>query len=332
MIHQTQPPPLPVTAPLTEARAAGSAQPERLGTVLADRVCTRCYFNLAGQPVVRETHYGLVVVRCPECGTIASVQEYPHLSRWSRRVVVLVAIAWFGFLSLMLLASAAIVQSSASSLATHAAEPSAVALAKAHLEFQKERASIVGPQQQNVNAWYLSQPASPWSYIEQVYLDSTPPGQFFAQSGAWSAIWTPRLITNWSINMIVAFAIGVCWSVALPHARRWRRLIIIPVILGLAVAMGLVQGVNGSGLWNGGFSQWMWTNNGWQFATHVMLPYVSMPVTLGAIATASVTLVAGVYLGRGIARWGARILLPPRLREPLFFLWLCDGYQPPKVR
>ena len=59
---------------------------ERVGTVLTDRVCTRCYFNLVSQPVIRERHYGLLVVRCPECGTLASVQEYPHVIRWADEI------------------------------------------------------------------------------------------------------------------------------------------------------------------------------------------------------------------------------------------------------
>lgn len=40
----------------------------------------------------------------------------------------------------------------------------------------------------------------------------------------------------------------------------------------------------------------------------------------------------GVGLGRQLARLTVRILLPPRLRPPLAFLWLADGLPPPSSR
>ncbi|HED53526.1 MAG TPA: hypothetical protein ENJ00_04925, partial [Phycisphaerales bacterium] len=54
---------------------------ERAGdsVVLGDRLCVACAYNLRGQPVYRESEYGLYLVRCPECGTPAAIQEYPML-------------------------------------------------------------------------------------------------------------------------------------------------------------------------------------------------------------------------------------------------------------
>ena len=43
--------------------------------VTGDRFCTGCNYNLIGQRVVREEHYSLFIVRCPECATVASVQD-----------------------------------------------------------------------------------------------------------------------------------------------------------------------------------------------------------------------------------------------------------------
>ena len=39
----------------------------------------------------------------------------------------------------------------------------------------------------------------------------------------------------------------------------------------------------------------------------------------------------GVVFGRPFARLLATLLLPPRLRQVLAFLWLTDGKQPPAI-
>jgi hypothetical protein len=66
----------------------------RISTVVGDRLCIKCGFNLSGQPVVRESVYGMAIVRCPECSTIASLQEYPLLGRWARRIAAALAALW----------------------------------------------------------------------------------------------------------------------------------------------------------------------------------------------------------------------------------------------
>lgn len=62
-----------------------------VSTVVGDRCCTSCGFNLIGSPIVRESHYSMLIIRCPECGTCAAVQEYPLLGRWARRCTALMA-------------------------------------------------------------------------------------------------------------------------------------------------------------------------------------------------------------------------------------------------
>ncbi|MEZ6164498.1 MAG: hypothetical protein R3B67_08695 [Phycisphaerales bacterium] len=44
-----------------------------------------CGFNLYGQSVTREEHYGLAIARCPECGTVAALQQYPVMTHWVNR-------------------------------------------------------------------------------------------------------------------------------------------------------------------------------------------------------------------------------------------------------
>lgn len=59
--------------------------PQRVSVLIGDRFCATCGFNLVGQTVVREPHYHMLMVRCPECGTAAAMQEYPMLGRWANR-------------------------------------------------------------------------------------------------------------------------------------------------------------------------------------------------------------------------------------------------------
>ncbi|MFG0259295.1 MAG: DUF4199 domain-containing protein, partial [Phycisphaerales bacterium JB041] len=73
------------------------ATTERLGVVSGDRLCVQCGFNLHGQTITREPHYRMLSVRCPECSTLASLQEYPVLGRWGPRFGVILALVWLVF-------------------------------------------------------------------------------------------------------------------------------------------------------------------------------------------------------------------------------------------
>ncbi len=67
-------------------------QPRRIMT--GDRFCTKCGYNLVGQEIVREQHYELLIVRCPECATVAGLQDYPRLGTWGARWGMVLAALW----------------------------------------------------------------------------------------------------------------------------------------------------------------------------------------------------------------------------------------------
>ena len=68
---------------------------ERLGVITGVRICAKCGFNLMGQTILREPIYSLIVARCPECGQVAPLQEYPSNARLARH--------WTMFLSALLI-------------------------------------------------------------------------------------------------------------------------------------------------------------------------------------------------------------------------------------
>ena len=77
----------------SKPQAASSSGTERrtVSILVGDRLCTKCGYNLTGQPVLREPHYEMLIVRCPECGAVAALQEYPVLGRWAGRWAALLA-------------------------------------------------------------------------------------------------------------------------------------------------------------------------------------------------------------------------------------------------
>lgn len=73
---------------------------ERLGMLQSDRACIKCAYNLIGQDIIREPHYRMAVIRCPECGTVTTMQEYPLLGQWANRWAIALGVLW----AIMLLA------------------------------------------------------------------------------------------------------------------------------------------------------------------------------------------------------------------------------------
>lgn len=68
--------------------------PMRVDQIRADRACIGCGFNLFGQTVTKEAHYGLAITRCPECGEVAAIQTYPTMSHWVNRVRAILTAVW----------------------------------------------------------------------------------------------------------------------------------------------------------------------------------------------------------------------------------------------
>ena len=59
--------------PVEEKQAI--AREQRVSVIVGDRLCVHCGYNLTGQNIYREPYYELLIARCPECGSVASVLE-----------------------------------------------------------------------------------------------------------------------------------------------------------------------------------------------------------------------------------------------------------------
>ncbi|RMH29311.1 MAG: hypothetical protein D6693_02145 [Planctomycetota bacterium] len=290
-----------------------SAATRRVSTIVGDRLCVGCGFNLTGQPIVKEPTYGLLIARCPECGVVAALQEYPLLGKWANRWASLAAALWllvllggaFGFGMMVFGLSMATVEVGSDHFAD------AIVLASP-VSASSGASNAGGGFGGNINRWN--------SIIELSWWRAQNPWAILEQAGGFRRRVASDVVGFWMGLFIAGSVAGVAGSVALLHARRRRAVVL--ALLPVAIA-ATVQTVVQSSLASE--------------VAHSMTASASTlaRVTLGpalfalADAAAYLGLAAGVVAGRSIVRGLARALLPPRMRSSLAFLWLADDKPPP---
>jgi len=300
---------------------------QRVSALVGDRLCASCFYNLTGQPVLREPHYNMLIVRCPECGSVASVQEYPLLGRWSRRWAMLIAASWLLCLVILAAISAGIVAGLASEVSTASSYSMATFIADRNLEWQTQQAT----QQTGANPMaafvqqfggYPGGQSSPYSNIDETWWSQQDPKALLAAAGGWfhAADWAALYLWVWYVLPLLLM--GAVWSVASVNRRGWRQYPIIVII-------GAVAGVF---LLIGHFSQSAWFPwRGWLTAIEIAEPLIGLPFLLATFAYSLMVLALGLLVGRKIARMIVRALLPLRLISSLSFLWIADDLAPPSI-
>lgn len=291
-------------------------QSRPVSTIMGDRLCVGCAYNLRGQPVSKEAHYGLYLARCPECGTPAAVQEYPMLGRWPGRVRVFVALAYaltvLGALLMVLLLLSAMSEG----LKETAAEPLAMEIATQWAEYvNTEEAAgrdpfagrATTPSQRAADGSFM---ANRWYAIDTVWWR----GQDRFSSFFTGFTHTIRSsVPVMALMTIPMFLMGSVLAVLILGARRSVLLVVgvIPALLMLTIFListTLDQRLTG----------WISPN---EIANESMwLPAVACVFVLWLISGS-----AGLMLGRPIARVGVRALLPPTMRGALAELWFTDN-------
>ena len=290
---------------MSTAETRSGAEP-RIGELSGDRLCAACCFNLSGQTIVREKHYGLLIVRCPECGTPAALQEYPLLGRWATRLGYVAAAGWLLGMMLLVFISALVMWRTSESLAERMAAPYATYQAKVWSEHMAAQGGT--PNYQTAQTW--------WQGLDKKKLFQEAGG--WTSAIAWTGLWT-------SLNTLMTVGpMGVVLAVATPHARRKGRLGILLVVSGLAGVFWLmsVGAVTGFGA-NAYFYYYGYGATGASHELWIVLGSLS-------VGTGVLSLAIGLWMGRSLARGLVRLFLPPRLRGPLAFLWMADGKRIPK--
>ena len=295
-----------------------NAQETPVAVIEGDRLCTGCSYNLRGQTVVKEPHYGLAIARCPECGTPAALQEYPLLGRWPGRIRVFVALTYavtclmalfVTFLVLMGM-SAALSESTNDDLANTIAQEWAdyvnaeEAKGNTPLKAMPLYNQALRDQTTNKLVPYI------WNYVDRDWWKE--------QGTSKSLISHIKHIASEMRGVIVLMGIslffgGCVWAVLLLAVRPKLIFVFALVPAGFVVTFLLSGTLDSNGV------------NGWDSATGLAQ---NDAFAAGIIVVLSAWLVCGglgIRFGRPLARLGVRALLPPSMRGPLAELWFTDG-------
>ena len=304
-----------------EDRGLGATAHDRiLGEINADRPCTKCGFTLFGQPITREPHYGLLIAWGPECGTVASVQEYPLVSRWVGRLVAVGATAWVLLVLGLFTLGAWATMGVAYDVEVWVTEPIVDRVALAHAEWSAPAPAptvddlgtdVVGPG--TPDEPYVDR----WAVLDESFVASPAFAQ--ARKGAFPGL-TPSLSVALFWLGFTCFVLAVVWSVVLIHQGRLVRLLVCAAQLGVACTMLVVMSLlTTRNTASGGYT-----------AMQAAYEAALVPTLVLTAASAAFGYTVGTLSGRPLVRQLLRAALPPRLRVPFHALWRVDGKAPPK--
>jgi hypothetical protein len=311
-------PPRPPDAP---------SPPERVAQIGGDRLCARCGYTLRGQTVEREPHYGLLIARCPECGTPAALQEYPALAASAGRLRVLGLLVFLAAILALLGVHIGVQAGSVAAFRARAGFTEEINAAwRSHVGAVRAAggdAYANAPQwvEQWLDANRLPQPGN-WVYIDAAWWDNADQRAILGSDSLVLAIASAVPLSVWVIFSVLAALLGAAWSIMLLQRSRPQVLLMMAVPMGLTALITVVSSSSIGG---------PWTTTGWVPANEL--------VREGLVPTRSLVLGTahglaccwiGVWFGRSAARGLARALVPPELRGPLAILWFRDGLTPPR--
>ena len=335
MNHPTPPANAPPPDPAQDRNTDTPAKPERVGILLGDRLCIKCGFNLHGQTIVREEHYNMLSVRCPECFTIASLQEYPTFGPWAARFGLVLALAWGGCILILAFLTGLTYYASAEGVAGLATRPAARQIAIAFDQYRQEN---LEPEDTGTlyakNNFWTNPSGMPdhQSWVDPEWLATqdldTLSGSTFGKRFQFRAF---VAVLPFALG---AAAWGVVWSVLLLHRRLRFQLLAMGGIVSLSTVLIVLSHWGSLTTWDG-IGPWSTFNWGWGWGVQAQSiaarTYGLLPA-LFAEAIAFVAMVAGLAWGRVLVRWLVRLFLPPHLRGSLAMLWHVDGLPSPPTR
>jgi len=343
--------------------------PHRVSVLVGDRFCATCGFNLVGQTVVREPHYHMLMVRCPECGTAAAMQEYPMLGRWANR--------WARVLAVLLLLVCTVFTIGASFACWGVSMPSVYAmvqplserLGEEHVKWQiaaraaaEMQATAAQPDPAPTDptppdsTTQQPAPVPPIAPVaaNQITLAANAPDPNAAIAAAVQAVVTRRrgneaswkyyAESDWTraVNPRDAISDGPGWLAGV----NWTGLRWLIVSLPVAFVFGVVYSVLLLGTRRvramlvipvvlGLSTCWVLVDhfaNDYRWGgsmDDIALSTFGVPLHLLVFMFMACAMAAGIWAGRPIARFFVLIMLPPRLCGGLADLWLCEGLNPP---
>lgn len=269
--------------------------------VETDRFCDGCGYNLRTQSVRRDVRTKLLLCRCPECGCFQATRDQATAGRvWLQRLGTLLLFGW-----IMVVLGAG--------FGLGAAQVGLTLIPLEELTTYRQVA--------------LSNPAStqPSSSTTTTFQSGSTvtviSGQRLAiSSGGRTTTWrrqvresfehyTAFVVLVRGLSFALGFMLAMLAAVVFHHWRRWGYLVPVTAV---SVAAGIL-------VW------YIWGTD------HAHLREWANPHIINQGLAHFAGGLTGILLGRPFARLIVTLVLPPRIRQVLAFLWLADGKQPPAV-
>lgn len=284
--------------------------------IRADRACAGCGFNLYGQSVSREEHYGLAIARCPECGTVAALQQYPVMTHWVNRFRLIIGGIYIILLLGMFALSTFAISGFGIAAAEIASEPLADHLALQHTIWEQQVGSQP-PGDAQVPA-PINQPLpqySRWNILTPKWIDEEL-DEAMQQFGGIYGNMNAEVYILLVPSAFVSLVFGIFWSVALLGSNR-SRVLVVPAAIAIIAGVILVGANFDSGNYPSARA----------LAENI---YVMRLIPL-LLVYEFIFMGIGVLIGRPIARFVVKLALPPRSRVPFGVLWSRDGLSMPST-
>lgn len=314
------------------------ASPQPISIIVGDRLCVHCGYNLTGQSIFRESHYDLLIARCPECGSVTSLQDYPSLGRWANRWAGVAAGLWvFVLIAMWAGSSGAIFGISMATAMEASSGPFRSYIDDQFQEWKIEQETLAAnnPSTANsatnttTNQGITLPPGTPQQV--QVFFrggnlytnfplwwDLQDKAALIKQFGGWRQAVDNDAFYFWILLTLFAFAIGCFWGIALLKQRRRGLLIWASLIIATSCAFAIFAFVD-------------WFTSESYYPRSASEQVIAPSILALSLAYTVIPLFTGVLLGRPIARRLTKILLPPRLLNSLSTLWITDGLKPPNA-
>jgi len=307
---------------MTETPSGSRAAPattavahHRVSSLTGDRLCIRCAYNLVGQPILREPHYDMLIVRCPECATVASVQEYPLLGPWAGRWAAVAAGLWLLFLMAFWIGTGAMIFGFSVGVGEWSADKLSQVFYHDYAAWeQTQRATVALNTATRPVGVLAAQPSTAY----QVWWEGLDLQPFINSKGGWLTLIDWEALLLWIPLGLLSFVCGCVWAVMLLANKTRARLLWGVCIMAVAVAFSIIPLVD-------------WLADGSNSYGNISRQILG-PIFMGlSLAFGGMCLLIGLVVGRTAIRWLLVLLLPPRLRSPLAMFWLADGLQPPST-
>lgn len=337
-----------MTEPHDSSQPQSESETDQFAEIRADRACIGCGFNLFGQSVSKEDHYGLAICRCPECGTVAALQSYPAMSHWVNRFRAIIASVWITVLLGFFLGHTMAVTGMAQGAGNLAGQQMSEYIGEANYLWEQakaEAAQAANPTPASatttptipglpagttivtnngvttINGVIVAQNAqttSPnqyrWTWLNSEWIDKHLDETIAGRGGLIKNI-DMQFLVMFIPGAMVSILFGVFWSITFLGGSR-KRVLLVPLV-GSIIAIGLMIALSTR-------------DSGSVFASSLTQDLYGPIVGTFFIAVLFLLCAFGIFIGRMVARWIVLMALPPRSRVPLSILWTADNKSLPK--